>query len=222
MTAHHDRTLALGRKQPGRHIPIAVTNPQQVIGRLRREHLLQQLAIGTHRSNAIGTTNAMLKQKRARRLHLDSSMYQQIRALLGLGHRVERQRRHPTHEFLVRLKFHIVELLTGSPTAVDIPGLGIERILANDGVEHDLLVIALEHASVGQRSHQFNNANRIGPAINHIAQHVQRIVGSQRNLGQGLVKRTHVPVSIRCHIDRHGTPFPALRPKPGAATKTSS
>ena len=95
MTAHHDRALALGRKQPGRHIPIAVTNPQQVIGRLHCEHLLQQLAIGTHRSDAIGTIDTMLKQKRARRLHLDSSMYQQIRALLGLDHRVERQRGHP-------------------------------------------------------------------------------------------------------------------------------
>ena len=222
MTAHHDRTLALGRKQPRRRIPIAVTNPQQVIGRLHGKHLLQQFAIGANRSGTIGTINPMFKQKRPRRLGLNTGMHQQVRTLVSLGHRVERQRRHPTHEFLVRLKFHIVELLTGSPTAVDIPGLGIERILANDGVEHDLLVIALEHASVGQRSHQFNNANRIGPAIDHVTQHVQRIVGSQRNLGQGLVKRTHVPVSIRCHIDRHGTPFPALRPKPGAATKTSS
>ena len=149
----------------------------------------------------------MFKQKRPRRLGLDAGMYQQVRALVSLGHRIERQRRHPTHELLVRLKFHIVELLTGSPTAVDIPCLGIERILANDGIEHDLLVITLEHASVGQRAHELNNANRIGPAIDHVAQHVQRIVGRQRNLGQGLVKRTHVPVSIRCHIDRHGTPL---------------
>ncbi len=61
VAAHHDRTLALGRKQSRRRIPIAVTNPQQVIGRLHREHLLQQLAIGTHRSDAIGTIDAMLK-----------------------------------------------------------------------------------------------------------------------------------------------------------------
>ena len=222
MTAHHDRTLALGRKQPGRHIPIAVTNPQQVIGRLHREHLLQQLAIGIHRSDAIDTIDAMLKQKRARRLHLDSSMYQQIRALLGLDHRVERQRGHPSHELLVCLKFHVVELLARRPATVDIPGLGIERILANDGIEHDLLVITLEHASVGQRAHELNNADRIGPAIDHVAQHVQCVVGRQRDIRQGLVKRTHVPVSIRCHIDRHGTPLLALRPKPGAATKTSS
>ena len=199
-----------------------MTNPQQVIGRLHRKHLLQQFAIGIHRPRTIGTINPMFKQKRPRRLGLDAGMYQQVRALVSLGHRIERQRRHPTHELLVRLKFHIVELLTGSPTAVDIPCLGIERILANDGIEHDLLVITLEHAGVGQRAHEFNNANRIGPAIDHVAQHVQRIVGRQRNLGQGLVKRTHVPVSIGCHIDRHGTPLPALRPKPGAATKTSS
>ena len=164
----------------------------------------------------------MLKQKRARRLHLDSSMHQQIRALLGLGHRVERQRGHPSHELLVCLKFHVVELLARRPATVDIPGLGIERILADDGIEHDLLVIALEHAGVGQRAHELNNADRIGPAIDHVAQHVQRVVGHQRDLRQGLVKRTHVPVSIRCHIDRHGTPLLALRPKPGAATKTSS
>ena len=222
MTAHHDRTLALGRKQPGRRIPIAVTNPQQVIGRLHREHLLQQLAIGTHRSNAIGAIDAMLKQKRARRLHLDSSMHQQIRALLGLGHRVERQRGHPSHELLVCVKFHVVELLARRPATVDIPGLGIERILANDGIEHDLLVITLENAGVRQRAHELNNADRIGPAIDHVAQHVQRVVGRQRDLRQGLVKRMHVSVSIRCRIDRHGTPFPTLRPKPGTATKTSS
>ena len=164
----------------------------------------------------------MFKQKRPRRLGLDAGMHQQIRTLISLGHRVERQRRHPTHEFLVRLKFHIVELLTGSPTAVDIPGLGIERVLANNGIEHDLLVVALKHASVRQRVHELNNANRIGTAVDHVAQHIQRIVGRQRNLGKGLVKRTHVPVSIGCHIDRHGTPLFTLRPKPGAATKTSS
>jgi hypothetical protein len=62
-------------------------------------------------------------------------MYQQIRALLGLGHRVERQRGHPSHELLVCLKFHVVELLARRPATVDIPGLGIERILANDGIE---------------------------------------------------------------------------------------
>ena len=92
----------------------------------------------------------MLKQKRPGSLGLNTGMHQQVRTLVSLGHRVKRQRRHPTHELLVRLKFHIVELLAGRPTAVDIPGLGIERILANDGVEHDLLVIALEHARVGQ------------------------------------------------------------------------
>ena len=164
----------------------------------------------------------MLKQKRPCRLGLNAGMHQQERTLVSLGHRVERQCRHPAHKLLVRLKFHIVELLTGSPTAVDIPSLGIERILANDGVEHDLLVIALEHVGVGQRTHELDNANRIGSAIDHVAQHVQRIVGRQRDLGQGLVKRTHVPVSIGCHIDRHGTPLLALRPKPNAATKTSS
>ena len=123
---------------------------------------------------------------------------------------------------LIRLKFHVVELLTRRPTAVDIPGLGIERILANDGIEHNLLVVALEHVGIGQRAHELNDANRIGTAIDHVAQHVQRVVGRQRNLGQGLVKRTHVPVSIGCHIDRHGTPLLVLRPKPGTATKTSS
>ena len=69
-------------------------------------------------------------------------MYQQIRALLGLDHRVERQRGHPSHELLVCLKFHVVELLARRPATVDIPGLGIERILANDGIEHDLLVMS--------------------------------------------------------------------------------
>ena len=122
--------------------------------------------------------------------------------------------------FALHLDF--VELLARGPTAIDIPGLGIERILTNDGIEHDLLVITLEHAGVGQRAHELNNADRIGPAIDHVAQHVQRVVGRQRDLRQGLVKRTHVPVSIRCHIDRHGTPLLALRPKPGSATKTSS
>ena len=87
-------------------------------------------------------------------------MYQQIRALLGLGHRVERQRGHPSHELLVCLKFHVVELLARRPATVDIPGLGIERILANDGIEHDLLVIALENAGVRQRAHELNNAHR--------------------------------------------------------------
>ena len=222
MTAHHDRALALGRKQPGRHIPIAVTNPEQVIGRLHREHLLQQLAIGTHRTDAIGTIDTMLKQKRTRRLGLNAGVHQQVRPLGSLDHRVERQRGHPSHELLVCLKFHVVELLARRPATVDIPGLGIERILANDGIEHDLLVITLEHVGVGQRTHELNNADRIGPAIDHVAQHVQRVVGRQRDLRQGRIKRTHVPVSIRCHIDRHGTPLLALRPKPGAATKTSS
>ena len=199
-----------------------MANPQQVIGRLHRKHLLQQLGIGIDRSPAVAAIDTVLKQKRASSLGLDAGMHQQIRALGSLGHCIERQGGSPADQLLVRLKFHVVELLTGSPTAVDIPGLGIERILANDGVEHDLLVIALEHASVGQRAHKLNNADRIGPAIDHVAQHIQRIVGRQRNLGQGLVKRTHVPVSIGCHIDRHGTPFPALRPKPDATTKTSS
>ena len=222
MAAHHDRALALGRKQSRRRIPIAVTNPQQVIGRLHGEHLPQQLAIGIDRSPAVTAIDTMLKQKRARRLGLDAGMHQQVRALLGLGHRVERQRGHPSHELLVCLKFHVVELLARRPATVDIPGLGIERVLANDGIEHDLLVIALEHVGVGQRAHELNNADRIEPAIDHVAQHVQRVVGRQRDLRQGLVKRTHVPVSIRCHIDRHGTPLLALRSKPGAATKTSS
>ena len=164
----------------------------------------------------------MLKQKRPRGLHLNTGMHQQVRPLVGLDHRVERQGGGPAHELLVRLKFHIVELLTGGPAAVDIPGLGIERILPNNGVEHNLLVVALEHVGVGQRTHELKNADRIGPAIDHVAQHVQRVVGRQRDLGQGLVKRAHMPVNIGCHIDRHGTPFPALRPKPGTATKTSS
>ena len=222
MAAHHDRALAVGRKQPCRRIPVAVTNPQQVIGRLHGKHLLQQLGIDIDRSPAVAAIDTVLKQKSASSLGLDAGMHQQIRALGSLGHCIERQRGHPSHELLVCLKFHVVELLARRPTAVDIPGLGIERILANDGIEHDLLVIALEHAGVGQRAHELNNADRIGPAIDHVAQHVQRVVGSQRDLRQGLVKRTHVPVSIRCHIDRHGTPLLALRPKPGAATKTSS
>lgn len=49
VAAHHDRALALGRKQPRRGIPIAMANPEQVIGQLYGEHLLQQLAIGIDR-----------------------------------------------------------------------------------------------------------------------------------------------------------------------------
>ena len=40
------------------------------------------------------------------------------------------------------------------------------------GVEHNLLVIALEHVGIGKRAHELNDANRIGPAIDHVAQHV--------------------------------------------------
>ena len=149
-----------------------MTNPEQVIGRLHRKHLLEQLAIGIHRPHTIGTIDAVLKQKRPRGLHLNTGMHQQVRPLVGLGHRVERKPGHPAHEFLVRLKFHIVELLTGGPAAVDIPGLCIERVLANDGIEHNLLVVAFEHVGIGQRAHELNDANRIGPAIDHVAQHV--------------------------------------------------
>ena len=169
MAAHHDRALALGRKQPRRGIPVAVTNPQQVIGRLHGEHLLQQLAIGIDRSPAVAAIDTMLKQKRTRRLGLNAGVHQQIRSLGSLDHRVERQGGSPAHQPLVCLKFHFVELLTRGPTAIDIPGLGIERVLANDRVEHDLLVVALKHASVGQRPYQVNDADRIGTAVDHVA-----------------------------------------------------
>ena len=199
-----------------------MTNPQQVIGRLHGKHLLQQFGIGANRSGTIGTIHVVFKQKRPGRLGLNTGMHQQVRALIGLGHRIQRQPGNPAHKLLVRLKFHVVKLLARRPATVDVPRLGIERVLADNGIEHNLLMVTLEHARVGQRSHQFDNTDRIGPAIDHVAQHVQRIFGRQRNLGKSLVKRTHVSVSIRCHIDRHGTPFPTLWPKPGAAAKTSS
>ena len=139
--------------------------------------MLQQLAIGIDRSPAVGTIDTMLKQKRTRCLGLNTGVHQQIRSLGSLCHRIERQGSSPAHQLLVCLKLHFVELLARGPTAVDIPGLGIERVLANDRVEHNLLVVTLKHASVGQRAHQVDDADRIGTAIDHVAQHVQRVVG---------------------------------------------
>ena len=172
MATHHDRTLALGRKQPRRSIPVAVTNPQQVIGRLYGEHLLQQLAIGIDRPPAVAAIDTMLKQKRTRCLGLNAGVHQQIRSLGSLDHRIERQGSSPAHQLLVCFKLHVVKLLARRPTAVDIPGLGIERVLANDRVEHNLLVVALKHASVGQRPHQVDDTDRIGTAVDHVAQHI--------------------------------------------------
>ena len=139
--------------------------------------MLQQLAIGIDRSPAVTAINTMLKQKRTRCLGLNTGVHQQIRTLSSLCHRIERQGGSPAHQLLVCLKLHFVELLARGPTAVDIPGLGIERVLANDRVEHNLLVVALKHVSVGQRPHQVNDADRIGTAVDHVAQHVQRVVG---------------------------------------------
>ena len=92
----------------------------------------------------------MLKQKRTRRLGLNTGVHQQIRSLGSLRHRIERQGSSPAYQLLVCLKLHFVELLARGPSAVDIPGLGIERILANNRVEHNLLVVALKDANVGK------------------------------------------------------------------------
>ena len=74
-----------------------MANPEQVIGRLHGEHLLQQLAIGIDRSPAVAAIDAMLKQKRARRLGLNTGVHQQVRPLDSLCHRIERQGSSPTH-----------------------------------------------------------------------------------------------------------------------------
>ena len=123
--------------------------------------------------------------------------------------RRKRQRGHPSHG-APRASNSMSLSCSRRPATVDIPGLGIERILAIDGIEHLILCDYLfEHVGVGQRAHELNNADRIRapscrPASYSVSSDVKEILDRASSSARTCP-------SIRCHIDRHGTPLLALR-----------
>ncbi len=119
----------------------------------------------------------------------------------------ERKARDPIDHLGSLLARKGIESARRGRAAVHLPYQQLAVVFRREDVEKHALVVAHEHASIGKGADEADHADGIGPAVDHIAQHVDRIIGTGRCLLERAVERAKVTVRIRGNVCRHRFPL---------------
>ena len=107
---------------------------------------------------------------------IDAGMNQDVGAAPRLDDIEERQRSQPIHELAVSIAIELVQTGKRGAAPVESPGDVLHLAGIAEHIEKHPLVIAHEHARVRKTAHQPDDAHGIGAAVDHIAEHVDRIL----------------------------------------------
>ena len=228
---HDDWPAPVRTHKARRRSPKLGTYPQQVVGRLARHHIAQRRHVcarrgaGTRgvRKSSRGSSRAGHRQVRPRRKRVYPGMGQQVgttgiaaqyartrrgarTAIVHLDYIEKRQLRDPVDKVGRLIRRQRIQAARGSGPAVHLPNKDLALVLAHQGVQQHALVVAHEHASVGQGAHQAQHAHGVRPAVDHIAQHVDDVAATGSRKLERAIQRPNMTVSIRGYIRRHISP----------------
>ena len=189
------KALALGVHKPRVRAPEPLADPQEIVRRLLGKKRVELLVVPRPLDRDGG--------------RVDAGVHEQVGTLLHRHVRTARQRGHPSHDLVGLVLAQPGERLGRHDPAVDAPVRGVDGIelvleLEHAG-HHEVLVIAHKNVDVGQRAHNGDHAERVGAAIDHVAQAVEDVVFGRRDLldsareGRGVA--VHVGENICGHPD---------------------
>ena len=128
-------------------------------------------------------------------------------AIIDLHHRERGQVHEPVHNVHIAITRQLLELLVGGVAAVHVPGQLVALVTTLERLVEHLLMVAHEHAHIRERADYVDHAQRVGAAIDHIAEHEDGVVRTGLCKLEGAAEGARMPVDVRDDEDGHLYPL---------------